>query len=124
MACQTPLQELSASFLDQMHRDILPCKIYPEKKLAYVTRDHWENLIIISISRNNHILSDVNGAKFFVSSGLYDGREKFSRGIEGNQEESCSALGNVIKQSYVYEIELKDQGANVQQGNFILPEYK
>ena len=41
---QTPLQRSSASFLEKVRRDIFVRKADPEKKLVYVTCEHWKTL--------------------------------------------------------------------------------
>ena len=82
-------------------------------------------MVIISMSNNNYIIPKIDGARFFVSSDLYARREKnFLKRFKGTRVESCLALSKAIKQRYIYEIELKYKGANVQQDNFILPDHK
>ena len=89
----TPVQKLAPSLLEKICRDLFKFGKNPNKKLVYTTREHWETLKIedkrkvatISMSKNNYILSNIDGAKFYVVENLHHRRKNFSKRIKGEK---------------------------------------
>ena len=84
-----------------------------------------KKVAIMSMGGGHGMLSKVERPRFFVSNPIYKRRaNNFIKTLKVKKLNPQLTIGLALRQKYIYEVELKDQGITFTNDDFILPTYR